>query len=199
MPKPHVVENPFSTRFVQPGEIPFLFVDTECTLAELAGRLQHLRSASIVGPHGVGKSTLCHALKGWFEQEGWRVESIQLQSGCHWKPASGFADGWDERTLVVVDGYEQLARWRRWLMTRLAKRRGVTLLTTVHRKLELPVLLQLTPALPVLEAVVGRLLDNDWSIVTRQDVADCFARHHDARETLFALYDIYQSRRRLHG
>lgn len=194
VPKPNVVENPFSTRFVQPGEIPFLFVDSGQTLDALAQQLIALGAASIVGPHGVGKSTLCHSLRGWFADEGWEVDWISLRSGRRWSPEKSFDANWHDRTLVVIDGFEQLGAWRRWRLVRLGKRRGATMLATAHRKLNLPVLWKVTPTLTVIESVVAKLLDDDWSVVTRQDVADCFRQHGDARETLFALYDIYQAR-----
>ncbi len=193
-PKPGVIENPFSTRFVQPGELSFLFAESDRSIADLARQLMALGAASIVGPHGVGKSTLCHSLKRWFVENGWSVDWIQLRSDRRWSPDTGFGESWDAATLVVVDGFEQLSAWHRWRLVRLAKRREATLITTVHRKPNLPVLLAMTPTLPVIELIVAKLLDDDWSVVTRQDVASCFRKHGDARETLFALYDIYQAR-----
>jgi len=50
--------NPFATRFVRPGSVPFLFAHQE-TVEQLVDRLGKARwYGQIVGPHGSGKSTL---------------------------------------------------------------------------------------------------------------------------------------------
>jgi hypothetical protein len=65
--------NPFCSRFLQPGSIPFCFRGTE-SISQLADRIRAPRGKratrgikaqtalrlSIVGPHGSGKSTLLH-------------------------------------------------------------------------------------------------------------------------------------------
>jgi len=55
--------NPFSTRFVQPGAIPYLF--EAGSLAEVIGSFESQgRWGQIVGPHGSGKTTLLRAILG---------------------------------------------------------------------------------------------------------------------------------------
>ena len=54
--------NPFATRHVRPGAIPFHF-PAETSAAQLVARLRELNwRGAIVGPHGSGKSTLLVAL-----------------------------------------------------------------------------------------------------------------------------------------
>lgn len=54
--------NPFATRFVAPGKVPWISA-SESELPTLAARFQELhRRAAIVGPHGSGKSTLLEYL-----------------------------------------------------------------------------------------------------------------------------------------
>src|SRR5581483_12050635 len=56
--------NPFSTRFIQPGAIPFHF-PTPDGLAAIVRRLEGAGGrGQIIGPHGSGKSTLLAALLG---------------------------------------------------------------------------------------------------------------------------------------
>ena len=102
------VRNPFSTRFVQPGVIPYFFEPEfiemvkrtrpevyQCAFAEsfsekaelstwigcryLAVLLaEHRFRGQIIGPHGSGKSTLASALTHVLERSGCRVFSFAL-------------------------------------------------------------------------------------------------------------------------
>ena len=54
--------NPFSTRFVRPGAISYLF-EPGSSAADLIDRLAaHRWRGQIIGPHGCGKSTLLATL-----------------------------------------------------------------------------------------------------------------------------------------
>jgi len=105
-----VVSNPFSTRFIRPGAIRFLFPDGE-SAALLVQRLRENRwGGQIIGPHGSGKSTLLATLKPELETAGRQVLWITLHQGERRLPAL------DRRSLgpttqLVIDGYEQLSWW----------------------------------------------------------------------------------------
>lgn len=58
----HPPSNPFATRWVRPGAIPFRFARSE-SMETIVARLQNNRwRGAIIGPHGTGKSTLVQSL-----------------------------------------------------------------------------------------------------------------------------------------
>jgi hypothetical protein len=150
--------NPFCSRFLQPGNIPFCFPGTE-SISQLADRIRSplgnkanlgnkahpgkkayaaLR-LSIVGPHGSGKSTLLHQL--WQELRGERQGNRISDSGLVVLHSSSnklaalrsirkqiHRDPW-----CLIDGYEQIPRWAQLLIVAWAKPRRVALCVTAHR------------------------------------------------------------------
>jgi hypothetical protein len=96
----------------------------------------------------------------------------------------------------VLDGYEQLSWWWRRRVQALVRRRGAGLLVTAHQPLGLPLLAQTQQSESLAQDIVAGLLAGKSSAVTRADVTAAFARTGgNVRETLFALYDIHQSRK----
>ena len=119
------LENPFCTRRVRPGAIPFLFPAGE-DAETLVGRLrQNGWWGEIVGAHGTGKSALLATLIPRIELAGRQPLLVELHDGQRRLPLDLDRDSrLRPPTLLVVDGYEQLSRWRRWLLKRLCRRRG---------------------------------------------------------------------------
>ena len=66
MPAPDAAKsNPFSTRFIRPGAIEYLFAPGQ-TADSLIDRLRHNQwRGQIIGPHGSGKSTLAVRAAGF--------------------------------------------------------------------------------------------------------------------------------------
>jgi hypothetical protein len=98
--------------------------------------------------------------------------------------------------VLIVDGYEQLSRCRRFLLKRHCRRRGLGLLVTAHAPVGLPQLYG-TEATPELaERIVGQLMAGRSPPFTTVELAACFIRHDgNVRETLFDLYDLYEQGR----
>lgn len=150
--------NPFCSRFLQPGSIPFCFRGTE-SISQLADRIrapqapsaprgkratrgkkaQTALRLSIVGPHGSGKSTLLHQL--YQELRGNRQSNCQSDSGLIVLHSTSnklaalrsilwqiHRDQW-----CLIDGYEQIPRWAQFLIIARAKPRRVALCVTAHR------------------------------------------------------------------
>ncbi len=197
---PSIGRNPFATRYVRPGAVPYLFPRPD-TLKQLTDRLESLHWwAMIVGPHGSGKTSLLTHLIPACQQRGRDPLRYTLRDRQRHLPRRA-ARGWHQETLVIVDGYEQLSwrsrRWLRWCCWR----RGCGLLITAHRPGVLPVLYRTEPDLPLVQEIVDRLLKSHGSRIsprsqiTRDDVRRAVANHgSNVREVLFELYDVYQLR-----
>lgn len=188
--------NPFSTRNVRPGAIEYLFESGTSAVALVARLRENHWRGEIVGPHGSGKSTFLATLLPLLEQSGRKVAHFVLHGGERQLPVSTRESRvWNSDTQVVVDGYEQLGWWsRRWLEL-TCRKRGSGLLVTAHASVGLPPLLQTTSSLEALRTIALRLQPTP-PLVTSDDVTRAFEQHSgNAREALFALYDLYELRR----
>ena len=198
-----VTSNPFATRWVRPGALRF--VGAEQLVGQACQRLRQLPAAQIVGPHGSGKSTLLHTLSLTLQQQHWTVVHFTLQHQQRRLPAAArpllrapLAFG-QQRRLLIVDGGQQLSRWRRMLLRRACRRGGWHLLMTTHQDLGLPTLhdMQVTAELACEVAAQLQLQSGLPKFVEDQDVRAALAgQQGNLRETLFALYDLYEARRR---
>jgi len=196
--EPSDTDNPFSTRRVRPGAVPFLF-DGGQSAARLVERLKENGwRGQIVGPHGAGKSALLATLIPVIELAGRRTLLVELHNGRRRLPAGLLrTDTPAEPTVLVVDGYEQLGRLSRFRLRRFCRRRGLGLLVTSHRPVGLPDLYRPTTDLERVERLVEHL-QRDYPVqVTPEEVAERFAEEGgNLREVLFDLYDLYEARRR---
>ena len=188
--------NPFSTRFVRPGALPYFFPPGR-SAEQLAAKLgaQGWRG-QIVGPHGSGKSTLLAALAPWIERAGRKVILCALHDGERRLPISKQQrSALSSASLLVVDGFEQLGAFSRWRIARMCRRRGCGLLATAHADVGLPELYCTATNVELARRVVEALTPHDRAI-SADDVERAFAAHRgDLREALFGLYDLYEQRR----
>ena len=190
-------ENPFSASRVRPGATPFIFDE----LPSLDRLLEQLRASKywgqIVGPHGSGKSALLAALKAALESTGLEVLYIELRAGQHRLPINlRKLAGATKISVIIVDGYEQLGWLARMWLKRFCRRRKLGLLVSTHHPAGLSTLATLRPSLTLAQKIVAQLQQGYPELVLPADVAACFAATYgNLRETLFALYDIYEQRR----
>jgi hypothetical protein len=190
-------ENPFCTRRIRPGALPFLFPPGQ-NAETLVGRLRECAwQGEILGPHGTGKSALLASLIPALEHAGQRTLLVELHDRQRRLPLDP-----DRRrrlqpfTMLLVDGYEQLSRYRRWRLRRLCRRRGWGLLVTAHASVGLPELFRTAPTPELAGEIVRRLLAGQACPFSTDELAACFARQRgDLREMLFDLYDLYERRR----
>ena len=192
---PAVPSNPFSTRFIRPGALDFLFPPGQTTATLVENLREHGWQGQILGPHGSGKSTLVAALLPALEAAGRKVRRQGPRARGQGADELS-ATSLDTDTQVVIDGFEQLTWWSRRKLKQTCVSRGAGLLVTTHKDLGLPTLYRTEPSLELTRAIVARLLSPDDETITADDIAQAFtAAGGNLRETLFALFDVYQQRR----
>ena len=192
----HPAGNPFATRHIHPGAIAFRFpestVGVNTTVQQLVARCENLRLCQVVGPHGSGKSTLLATLIPQLAARGHQIVALELHDGQRKlpMPRSNWQT-WSDRTLIVVDGFEQLGWWRRARLVRFCRRRHAKLIVTTHRDMGLPTLWRTTTSLALFRALVHDLTaKSPEKRVTDQQIEKAYSIHGDnIREALFQLYD----------
>jgi energy-coupling factor transporter ATP-binding protein EcfA2 len=187
--------NPFATRYVRPGAIPFRF-EPGIGPQDLVDRLAAAGwRGQIVGPHGSGKSTLLATLLPLIESSGRHPLLITLHEGDRRLPVR-----LDRRivppqpAILVVDGYEQLGRWHRWRLDRRCQRQGWGLLATAHGGVGLPAVFETRATVQLAQQIVAELAPDQCAIEPAAIVASFHARAGNLREVLFDCYDLHRRR-----
>lgn len=101
--------------------------------------------AALIAPKGHGKTTLLATLKPLWSDRGWTIHHDVLREETprfprHYRQT--VVPAWHDRTLLLLDGSEQLSPWAWWRWKRWSRRAGGVLITR-HRPGGLPTLLQL--------------------------------------------------------
>jgi len=195
-------ENPFSTSFVRPGAIAYQCANTDSAASLVDRFLAAGRRGQIVGPHGVGKSTLLKLLRDELAARGEVAAHFELNDGQRslTKPIDIAP-----RSIVAVDGYEQLSYASRIELAWSVRRAACGLLITTHRRVwfpaRLPVLIELRPSVETAVQLVASLFaqhglaSNAGGISPEVIERIFFDVGGDMRELFFRLYDLYESQR----
>lgn len=189
--------NPFCTRRIRPGAISFLFAAGQDVEAFVERLRRNAWWGEIIGAHGTGKSALLATLIPSIERAGRHVTIVELHDGQRRLPLDIDCDPTLRApTILIVDGYEQLSRWHRFMLKRLCRRRGCGLLVTAHVSVGLPELYRTVATSDLAERIVAELMAGQASPFTASELAKCLERHRgDMRETLFELYDLFEEGR----
>ena len=187
-------ENPFCSRRIKPGAIPFYFPEgiSNQTLLEIL--CLNAWCGQIIGPHGSGKSTLLASLLPEVEKCGRRIVHLELQDGVRNLPLSEeeFAQ-LDEKSQLAIDGYEQLSFWERRKIRRKSEKQKFGVIVLGHEPLEYPDLYQTSRELSTAKLIVSRLLENTIVRIPDSVVEEHFRQNNgNLREMLFSLYDVYE-------
>jgi len=216
-------QNPFSTCFTRPGEIPFLFGDASELKLLVSAFVDHGWVGQIVGPHGCGKTTLCHMLAIELGSVFQVVNHVTIRSGRDVK-AMRFENS--ERCLTgkmpiprkpsestkqseptepsvpkltIVDGVERLSLLQQRMMINNLKRKtdqaiqADGLLITSHRQLKFVPVLRRITPSLAAFESVVRYLDPSLEI-NQNELAELFGQSRDnIREAIMLLYDRHES------
>ena len=189
--------NPFATCWTRPGALPFHFDDGQSAKQLVAEFTAQQCCGAIVGPHGSGKSTLLETLKPTLREAGFRVHSIALKDRQRRLPADFWSLSHTPRTIIIVDGYEQLGWFERARLMHFCRRASRGLLVTTHSPTRILTLLCLAPNERLVQRLVGELAAQVSTPITISDIAASHACHgSNVREILFDLYDRHEQMRR---
>ena len=191
--------NPFSTCWIRPGACPYLCAD-QGQLESWSGLLEEAGGGQLVGPHGVGTSTLMASLVELLQKGGQPIQHCRLLAGQHRLPGTLQPGNLPIGCWLAIDGFEQLSAWRRRGTIKSCRRRGIRLLVTSHRAFGFGHVIQLQPGLATVGRVVDFLQRRGPQLVTASDLGGLLVSHgDDIRELLFACYDLYERRQRAAG
>ena len=196
--------NPFSTRFVSPGQLSFIGME-EGWLDELAAVLiQQNGNGQIVGPHGVGKTTLSFEL----ERRVARLNDtrtpfrfvrkiISPQQTIRSGHQSASFESSPQKTVLVLDGFERLSWFQRVALVKACQRKQIGLLLTTHRAVwGVPKLVSLKPDQDRFESVVKELTCDCEFQISRECLAEIFANNNgNIHESLMSCYDEFEANR----
>lgn len=155
---------------------------------DLFARFQtHGRRGALVGPEGVGKTTLLEDLAPHLRRMNLRPRFIRLnRHRADWKTLrNGLNGGATETDAVLLDGAEQLSGLQ-WLYFRWRTRRAGAVVITSHVTGLLPTLRACPPCETLFGDFVGRLSGNACAGIDPEQV---FRAHRgNMREAFRALY-----------
>jgi len=199
---PDRIVNPFATRWVRPGALPYIFAEGSSAMRVIEKLQQNCWRGSIVGPHGTGKSTLLVELARQLARAHRDVEMITLHNGQRRLPAEfWYAIVAKPQCVIVVDGFEQLGWWPRRRLIWSCRREGRGLLISVHHEnatAGLPVIHRTCGDLAIVQHLVDLELPSHQGVIGADDVSRSFrSRDGNVREVMFDLYDLFEQRRKM--
>ena len=190
--------NPFSTRYVRPGALPFVFRSGESAQALVLRLREKNWWGEIIGPHGSGKSTLVAALVTEMHAAGREIRLHAFHDDIvSFAGLSPRALDLHPTAVLIIDGYEQLSLWQKLRLRHSCRHAGCGLVVTAHQSAGLPELYRTVVTPDIAAGVFAALTRDRTALVTSSELPQCLAaRNGNLRDALFDLYDLHERRMR---
>lgn len=148
-------DNPYATARLEALEYRFEH-DTWTSFLE---RLESMNyCGALVGPEGVGKTTLLLELKKKLSDDGFNPLLLKLSGGKRSLPLSFWVDSQKTNRIILVDSAENLPWWQFQILKLKCKLHSLGLVVTAHKEGLLPTLIQCRTSLDLLDELSESLL-----------------------------------------
>ncbi len=186
-------ENPFNTERLNEIRYHLIKGTWENLMEKLAGMNYR---ASIIGPHGSGKSKLLYDLQIRLSDSGFGAKTVFLnreKRSLDKRFLNTFLENLSQRDMIFFDGADLMGRleWRRFKQ-RTAGAAG--LIVTSHRAHLLPLLMRCSTTPDLLHGIVRQLLGEQAAELHITTDAIYHKHRGNMRDAIRELYDIYASR-----
>ena len=183
--------NPFRTSALD--LIPYFFDDGDSVDKIWEDFLNLNMRAAITGPKGRGKTRLMEVLAPFINEAGYKTRYMKLSRenrGISNKDLGELREHGDRRTIILLDGCEQMSaiRWHLFYLKVSGNFAGI--LISNHRKNRLPLLRECKTSLSLLRKCVDHLTRGTGIHVSDTILNDLYLKHHgNIREVFLELYD----------
>jgi len=177
--------NPFATAKLE--ALAYSFENTLDNWATFMERLSSLNyCGALVGPEGVGKTTLLFELKSKLAQKGFKPELIRLSGGKRFIPLSFFFAPCDKNRIVLVDSAENLPYFQFQLLKLKCRLHSLGLIVTAHKEGLLPTLIRCQTSLELFCELTEKLLGAQ---IEKQILVEAYERSNG--NIRIAFMDLY--------
>ncbi len=200
-PPPSRLSNPFATCWTRP-DVLSRYEQAGQGADELLVRLERTAwRGQVVGPHGAGKSSLLGEVARRLPGKGRLPLWMPVEMGKIRPAIQTIRRSADERTVVLLEGFERASRWQQWRLLATCAGTGSGWLLTTHRKLlmtrETPVVARLEPTVETALHLYEHLTAEKVTPITRNDVARSFQKQGaNLRKVWFDLYEQHEAKTR---
>ena len=157
------------------------------SLADLMERLEARGNrGAIVGPQGAGKTVLIETIARSFQHRQWCTMMLQLREGERHLPSHFWLAPLSSKTVVLIDGCEQLSALE-WQLTLWKSRRAGGFVVTSHAPGRLPEIIRCRPSLALMSELACELLGYDLPETVLKQAFE--GAGGNIREAFLSLYD----------
>ncbi|MBA61906.1 MAG: hypothetical protein CMJ76_06015 [Planctomycetaceae bacterium] len=188
--------NPFETRWIRPDSLGYKTADDKSVPELLDLVLASKKPMEVVGTHGIGKTTLAYSLCREAANRGIDAQLIRCGQESFAQVLQSLQQ---EGKITILDEYERLSRWQRFLIKRGARTIAGQLVVVAHQTQGYTRLAFMKPNLQAIKSVIRhlQLTHNLPEVIQGSDVERLMKEYHnDCREVLFACYDLFHQRKK---
>lgn len=185
--------NPFAASELEPSATPYVFPHGRSRANYEAQLEEHGWNAELIGPHGVGKSTLLYTLGAFARASGRHVVYFRCSDVHPRLPLAWQLQFFNRVDLICLDGAERISLRQFDRLQRLCRIRNTGLLCTVHAPIRDVLQIPVTSSGQQFSELLRTCAAPAEFWREAPDPNDLLTSHNGcARTALLELYDRYE-------